>query len=346
MTGRLFGLDVLRAVAILSVLWLHAWDRDPLTFHLGFLVPDGVSVFFVLSGYLVGGILLRDVASGRGVWSFLVRRWWRTLPAYIFIVLLMAALERPAVDLARYLTFTQNLTRWSFDFYHESWSLSVEEWFYLVAGALVAWFRSWAVRPRSAVASAAVVLIACTWAYRWQVGPLAFPQWLDAVRFTVLGDLDSIGIGMLAAVVLNRWPELGRRHARAWALLGVMIVYSLRGWLQRDTGPLVLALLMPASAVGVVLCLPFLVRLKRFPAKAGGLVEWISDHAYCLYLVNLSLVALYLMPRMGLVLGGDLVAAGVFFGLSVVAAVLLRRCVEQPYLTWRDGGMLTGLVRA
>src|ERR1043165_8912860 len=85
---RIFGLDILRAFAILSVVWVHGGELLPpaVQRYYRLLSPDGVSVFFVLSGYLIGGILIRTLAQeGAGVrtlWRFWARRWLRTLPNY------------------------------------------------------------------------------------------------------------------------------------------------------------------------------------------------------------------------------------------------------------------------
>ena len=84
-TSRVFGLDFTRALAISLVLFTHASfflaplapNFDPL-FMVGYL---GVDLFFALSGFLIGGILIDSAAPGTAwVGRFWVRRWLRTLP--------------------------------------------------------------------------------------------------------------------------------------------------------------------------------------------------------------------------------------------------------------------------
>ena len=105
-TQRIFGLDLLRAIAILAVLFAHtAYFLSPVAAvplfkntidgFIIFVSPLGVlgvELFFVLSGFLVGGILIRSYLSTADfgyadVKLFLQRRWWRTLPAYWFILI-------------------------------------------------------------------------------------------------------------------------------------------------------------------------------------------------------------------------------------------------------------------
>ena len=146
--GRVFGLDLLRAFAILCVVYSHG------SFLLGdapviprdlYMIPvfDGVGMFFVLSGFLIGRILLRTVAhedsDGRMLVRFWVWRWFRTLPNYYLVLIVLVAvtwsLSAPLVPLpdhlARYFTFMQNLAWPHPEFFGEAWSLAVEEWFYL-----------------------------------------------------------------------------------------------------------------------------------------------------------------------------------------------------------------------
>ena len=102
--NRVIGLDVFRSLAILSVLACHYLAvvtvstpfRDALTADLG---TYGVELFFVLSGFLIGGILIRELEHGgpglATVRRFWIRRWYRTLPNYFFYLLLMFIVLRP-----------------------------------------------------------------------------------------------------------------------------------------------------------------------------------------------------------------------------------------------------------
>jgi len=90
---RVFGLDLVRAVAVLAVLFAHGCDllgpafsapRTAQAFAVG-----GVELFFVLSGVLIGGIIIDGVRRDvRWVANFWTRRWLRTLPnSFVFLAL-------------------------------------------------------------------------------------------------------------------------------------------------------------------------------------------------------------------------------------------------------------------
>src|SRR5262249_33564147 len=101
---RNFGLDILRATAITLVLIAHfsasfaaLVDYTPVAQIAGFV---SVELFFVLSGFLIGKILLRTVlrsANFATVRRFWVRRWLRTLPAYYAVITLLLALSASGI---------------------------------------------------------------------------------------------------------------------------------------------------------------------------------------------------------------------------------------------------------
>ena len=79
----------MRAMAIILVLICHSGLESPLMYQLGFY---GVELFFVLSGFLIGQIIIRDVLqrpSTKTLITFYKRRWLRTLPLYYMILLLL-----------------------------------------------------------------------------------------------------------------------------------------------------------------------------------------------------------------------------------------------------------------
>lgn len=134
----LAGLDGLRGVAVLSVMFGH-FDVPGFSVAGGY----GVDVFFVLSGYLITTILLADLAARRPIARFYWNRATRLVPALLLVCLAIFLI--PSSLLSSYgaalnalgaLTYTTDWTRaipvigWS-NYLAHTWSLSVEEQFYL-----------------------------------------------------------------------------------------------------------------------------------------------------------------------------------------------------------------------
>lgn len=94
--SRVFGLDVLRAFAILCVVYGHGYAvTDQSIPHDIYHIPvfDGVAIFFVLSGFLIGRILLRTITHNnfdrKMLTEFWIRRWFRTVPNYMLVLSLL-----------------------------------------------------------------------------------------------------------------------------------------------------------------------------------------------------------------------------------------------------------------
>jgi len=104
----------------------------------GVTASFGVEIFFVLSGFLIGQLIVKEVLtppSWRGLSRFWVRRWFRTLPPYYLVLGLRTLLGHPLHW--RFLVFLQNFDHKAMASFPVSWSLSIEEWFYLLAPFLL-----------------------------------------------------------------------------------------------------------------------------------------------------------------------------------------------------------------
>src|SRR6185437_6770293 len=135
-SNRIHGLDTLRAAAIILVYIYHlGFIAHKPVFDIGWI---GVDLFFVLSGYLIGNQIFTDIAHKRtfSFKTFMMRRLWRTLPNYIVVLALYIWIDgfhdhQILPPLWKMLTFTANFGLRTGTAFSHSWSLCVEEQFYL-----------------------------------------------------------------------------------------------------------------------------------------------------------------------------------------------------------------------
>lgn len=262
--SRNLSLDGLRGIAILLVLLYHAIPtlgtksrigEGVLWFgHLGWV---GVEVFFVLSGYLITGILLKTRNEPGFFGRFYLRRALRIWPLYcgMLVLLLVVPLVVPALRTADYGRFLSmqgwlwmhaaNIARAYYganaalqfgvlDLNH-FWSLSVEEHFYLF-WPLVVYYSRHLVPTVVVIALAAVVL---------QLMPIADPFW-SAVAATPR-HLFGLAVGCLTAIGLPKRPLLA-----ASALLPVSLVWVALGGLDAYSKTLLSAASALATAAAIV----------------------------------------------------------------------------------------------
>lgn len=348
--GRKPGLDVVRSAAILLVMahhFRHAPGVPPAFEWAALRGFAGVDLFFVLSGWLIGGQLMREVSRTGTVelGRFWARRWFRTLPAYLAVLAAMVAWGRvPVRQLPAFLTFAQNYLApgtWLV-----TWSLCIEEHFYLL---LPLTLLAVARLPRGARPWAVLAALALSPALR----ALAYPRMAQGTYAGFLEDfygpthlrLDGLLVGVLAAGLRERLPAAwGRLEARAHllALVGVAVFVGatwlpwLSGWTASGTDRMAFFPAVPGftvAALGAALLLPLAARdVPRLHLGWAPFV-WISEHAYALYLTHEQAAGLAdrLLPGRGFWVH---LAASTALSLAVAAA--LRALVEQPGLHLRD----------
>lgn len=241
-TDRVFGLDLLRAAAILSVICAHGFVV--LYPHFGSVLGVfghggfyGVELFFVLSGFLIGQILIRQGAAlGRAanIAVFYVRRWFRTLPLFFLFLGINVWLEYQfrghRVGLAETLShgsFLRNLTGFDMTFFAESWSLAVEEWFYLLFPAALWLGLKLSGRFDPVFLSAAFAFFIFSTGARMFAANDPAATWSTAQRMVVIYRFDALMLGILAAWISTRFPARWRQHHLLCALVGGAILLAM-----------------------------------------------------------------------------------------------------------------------
>lgn len=360
---RIPALDGLRGIAILLVLMRHGIfgleSSSPLVNRLltvGQLTWSGVDLFFVLSGFLIGGILLDAQASSRYYTTFYARRAYRILPLYLGVTILFLLRHLPVrflpgalgdtspltIPWASYLTFTQNFFMVHLGWFGPTamvvtWSLAVEEQFYLVIPFVIR-----KIGNRRLVGAMVLIFIAAT-------------VLRVVLRHTLLhGDFacyvlmpcraDSLCLGVLSAYLVRRpafWNQLIRRRKLLWGA-GVILFGGIAYMTARHYDNLS----APMTTWGYPwLALFYTCCLLAAVSSAGGIWHGILRNAhlmrlgtlaYCTYLLHFPLiqggrrvlqVLLPSHPEAAFLAGGLLAIA-----LTLVLAMLSWRFFEQPML--------------
>ena len=293
----LVGLQVLRAVAAISVVVNHAVSeassRDVIKTDIDFDFGGfGVDIFFVISGFIM--VYSNVGAFGRtsSVSSFLIRRIIRIVPLYwlvstIFLVTLQAVREDPGLSLhyiiASYLfiPFPEPQDGADFPFYFLGWTLEFEMFFYLFFSVSLMWRRS------VGVASLCGFMVA----YMTLGSVVHFPPPFD---YWVSSQLLEFVAGCLLAEAYLRGLRFGARTCRSLTLGAILAVfvtwYYLGGW--PDGRGVVWGL--PAMAlVGAATLRP-----ARAAYRVEAILARIGDASYSLYLVHsLVFVVVYHLAR-------------------------------------------------
>ncbi len=316
--NRIIGLDILRAIAILLVVYVHGTNLIPGYLHESYLSLyfniDGVSIFFVISGFLIGGILLKIIRSSeftrKDLLMFWIRRWFRTLPNYVFVLIILIICKLIVYndfDLfsLNYFLFIQNFASSHPAFFPEAWSLSIEEWFYLLFPVMVFIFHKMMKNKEKSLLYSALVFLIIPFIMRiikheLKIGMQDFDE---EYRKVVIYRLDSLMYGVLAAYAyLNQRPMWNK-----YKFISLFFGFAVMVLIANNPGNF-LSFYEPfhfnIESIGVLLFIPFFSELKSTRIKLlDAFFIFISIISYSMYLINLTLVQGYLIPATNSLLG-------------------------------------------
>jgi peptidoglycan/LPS O-acetylase OafA/YrhL len=331
---RNFGLDALRALAILSVFLGHGVTA---------LAPIGVGVplFFALSGFLVGRIYFRSHHNGTfTLTNFWVSRWWRTLPPYYVALGLFYLAERwiptNAVDW-HYLFFLQTFV--GMKGFGPSWSLCIEEHFYL-ALPLLALAAEWIFGRKHLV---------------WLI-PVAFcvPTLLRGATIALVGGVsnmphewylwtpfhtDALTGGVYMAYLYVEKPKwFHNAKSVAWVLAPIFLLETFVPHMLSGN-PVFETFYMTLQGITCAAWLRLFIEISWEPVSLAGRLTERAIRGIALASYSIYLLHVLIMTDLHVVLSNwQRGAAKSIFILSVtfVGCILFYYLVERPSIITRD----------
>ena len=338
---RVKELDSIRGLAAIAIVVYHLW------FIKITVLGAAVDLFFVLSGYLITSILLSNPPSERFLFSFYVRRGLRIWPIYYLALLALVVLNPyvaqpgPLDALPYYLSFSQNVTHyWAgtapefIPAFRHTWSLAVEEQFYIIWPALLM------VLGRRGLTRAALVFVGLALAMR----ALGFNRWVLATN------CDGLALGSLLAGLLTGRPrDVARSFAAPLRAVGLAAALY---WV----GSAVLARLFHLATDGdlyMVITSSRVLCLNMVFFAVVGLTVLSAGHRWLFILRDWRLVylgqisyGLYLYHHIVFILWDDYaakhhLASHIGYDLlklaaSIAIAGLSYRYIERPILSLKD----------
>jgi peptidoglycan/LPS O-acetylase OafA/YrhL len=348
-------LDVLRGIAILGVLFFHGFRADygelPFTGARRLFIfatqPGslGVNLFFVLSGFLITGILLESRSRPDYYRRFYTRRALRILPAYYSLLILLGILHQASAGFLGlsfiYLSNVTNLFGVSMD-YHPLWSLAVEEHYYIVWPSVV---KNLKPRLLAQFSLPICLVIPLARAVAFHYGYMLGGEWYTWFA------ADGLAAGSLLAIVLR--SSISRKHAAAGAAIlltiapVLMIAGTPFGMLSRQTilGASLQITLVNVFFAGVLLLFLIVGSSPNSKLVHSSFLGFFGYISYGLYLVHPMVFRVYdkltgkfwpwLQPsegRFGLIV----LRFAVVSIVAVSVAYISRKYYEEWFLQLKD----------
>ncbi len=353
--NRNFGLDIVRFLAIAVVLIEHSTVVLPKHYYNFFhsFVFDGVNVFFVLSGFLIGRIFIRDFSEGfsfKKMFHFWKRRWYRTLPAYYFTIILIVLISfivaRPIhlSALSKCMIFIQNLFVMEDGFFGESWSLAVEEWFYLllpVFSFLLYHLFKVSIKTNILITGLLVIVYSVLLRFSiWNTGIVTeITAWAKYLRNPVYTRLDSMFTGVLTAWIFSFKKDFFQSKKLPLFIAGLSVfafnkitIIDLKIIERGSQYASVWYFLTNSIAIGMML--PFFYYVKSSPKSF--LFRFItvgSIISYSMYLLNLTIISDLFLNQLNI---NHWFKFLLFWMLTLGCSILMYKYIERPFIRLRE----------
>lgn len=380
LTGRIVGLDGLRAIAAFAVFFHHVGAHSGATFdgaigrYLGRL-DIGVPVFFALSGFLLFSPIaaaIIDEKPLRGAVEYLWRRFSRIYPAFWVALILIVVFTSESLGLAGGITTSLLVhIHWSSHVLGpmpQAWSLATEVSFYLALPLVARLLRAWLkTRNRQQRCNALLVFVACCYLlsvfFRICVMGLQ-SQWSAVAVLWLPAMLDYFAIGMALAIMrvgfkpgstpqdfLERWAARAGWWWVAAALLfhvvsqhlGLALGLNVASW-PREIGR---QLLYGAIAFALLFPLVFGIARRSWTRRfvASSPMVWLGTISYSIYLWHMVFIVHPWEP-MTRIFGEVQVLNTSFWRLCIIAGIpMLVVATASYYLVERSGLRMQGLIQ-
>ncbi len=325
-------MDFLRAIAILLVVLAHTIlsygaPKNLAPLQLG---GTGVDLFFVLSGWLLGGLLFKEAEKNNSIdiKRFWARRWMRTLPAYytvLVLTIIQRYLTKENVEFPwEYFFFLQNYDA-NLSLFFVSWSLCVEEQFYLFIAPLLA-FLTLLKRKTTTIVLLGLFLL-----------PFLFRQadWYSSVMETHVR-VDGCLAGVLLAHIRYQYHSLWEKLTNiAPQIAFISIILYLFFFIARynpsfgvnDPNKLLLAIIFGGWVLLANANTTWSNKLY-FPGA-----KYIATRSYALYLLHPEILAL--LKRFFIDIPFLFYLSMALIG-SLILSEILYRIVEKPIMDARE----------
>ncbi|MEM5564198.1 acyltransferase [Psychroserpens sp. AS72] len=362
---RIFGLDIMRAVAIVLVVcshavWIFPQTKNVLTDVMSLAGVIGVEIFFVLSGFLIGRLIYILFVSSeftrKQITYFWVRRWFRTLPNYclilVFNVLLALFLGTSLPEnLWQYFFFMQNFS-WEMPlFFGESWSLPIEEFAYIVGPFLLYLVLFLKLKINKSrlfcIVTCVIILFFLMTKVYYNINHRGTDMmfWNVNLKAVTIYRIDAIYYGVLAACISLIKPNFWRRFRILFFIIGGLLFLGLNIVIpsQRifiETHPFFWNVLyLPIHSIAIAFTLPLLSQIKSAPKMILVPVTIISLISYSMYLIHYSVVMQlmkHFFPTEGLSSSKLMIYLSIYVLLTLITSYLLYTFFERPMTNLRD----------
>ena len=325
---HLYSLDLFRGFCGYGVAFCHLQAFIFKNSHMEYLSLLFVEFFFILSGFVLYPQLMKISENKDNLFIFYKRRWIRTLPLYIIILLIVSALtsELLTVDFFKYFFFIQKIIP-NFldnDYFPVAWSLSIEELFYLFFPIFIVFFNKKNIITNTIIILFVIIVLIYFLTNNFDSN---FYRTGTLLRF------DAILLGFLIRHFYSKLIKL-----KFSLLIGFLFIFILyyqgQNYIisQQEQNFIKYIFILMLQLLSVMLMLIFTF-LEPFIAKHNFIKNFsllISRQTYSIYLMHI--IFIYLLNKIEFSL---LIANVIYLPSLFIVSLLIFNYIEKPLLSLR-----------
>ncbi|MBC7934459.1 MAG: acyltransferase [Rhizobacter sp.] len=356
---KFHGLDHLRALAIILVFLSHynllshhkpTWLEDVAKFGW-----TGVDLFFVLSGFLISSQLFAQIKQGQAISlkTFFLKRFFRIIPAYLVVVAIYFTIpffreKKGLAELWRFLTFTQNfgLDLSKTKAFTHSWSLCVEEHFYLVLPILLILLQKLQGFKKAYWLLIILFLLGFAtriYSYEYFYEPVSqqqytWPVWYQYIYYPTYNRLDGLITGVTIAAIYQFLPDFWSRlskYSNSFLSTGLLLLTAAWFLCEDQMTFYASAFGFPLVSLGYGCLVIGAISSGNFLYKWNSRVtSFIATLSYAIYLTHKGVI--HMTEEW---LGKNEIDPHFMMLITMVSctgfAMLLHWMIEKPFMKWR-----------
>ncbi|WP_445453223.1 acyltransferase family protein [Flavobacterium sp. 25HG05S-40] len=343
------GLDVLRSLCLFLVVLQHSFLLTDAFFPqfrmLWFVSHAALDLFFTLSGFLIGGIIEKkyresNAISLNDIFRFYKRRWYKTVPMYFLIIAICLLLSHFDIYYAKdfswkFLVFLQNISIANFNFLPHTYSLTIEEWFYILFPLSLLGILKLKLKTNPFYLLLFLwIVMAIT--YRVVKHLNGVENWDSEVRKTILTRMDATIYGVVLYFIHLNIPGLIKKYRVLLVMLGILL-YSICTLILKSNISLFYNDVIYYTIITFVISaiLPFFIYF-RLPVFFEKIFTNQSLASYSIYLVHLPFVYIifrYIKPQTAI---ESLFLILIFIILTYILGTGFYKFIERPIMNLRD----------
>lgn len=356
--NRIYGFDIIRTIAVISVLYGHGaliFPGEKNSFYQqSYEFLDGVFVFFILSGFLIGQLLIYTIENKpinkETLITFWKKRLLRTVPAFYFILSLLIILSLLTIDgfgnlkLLLYFIFSQNLFYNHPYFFAEAWTLSIEVWFYILIPLTLFLFKGY-LKLSDKKSLLYTILLYLLLGFLTRLFKFYSIDFIDStiidfsIRKQVFTRIDSVTFGIIGAYFFRYNNKLWFKYKYLYLIIGILIFLYTKFPLIEETRFYRLVLFYQLQSLSFLLILPFFSTIEKGEGKLFTIITTLSYVSFSIYLINFNLVQVYFLNKISFFNTTDISILSIkyilYILISVFGGILMYKKIELPFMAMR-----------